>query len=283
MLEVVFSESVKGSMKVAKNHDKNKFWDVEEICGLQSGQPLEGNPQQVVYIGFNLDVGDISGDLDGKGRKAAFDSLWGHVDFMSDEKEEFFMTLGNQQDKLIDHAKSGGQIRIWKSNAPYSACGFAYVCDILRNYQCNISVVPLPEYRLTSENSMVIYCDWGEVHPGEFQSFLVHEYHLGEMEKRNQSDLWKELIVENSPLRAIVNGKLISVPEDFYDHLIIRNIPDNEFAMVRLIGDILGRYQLGVSDGWYARRIESMIEAGKLQVVGDKDSSHPYDKILRKV
>lgn len=84
-------------------------------------------------------------------------------------------------------------------------------------------------------------------------------------------------------MRALVNGKLISVPEDFYDHIIIKNIPDREFVMAHLIGTILGKYQLGVGDGWYALRIEMMIADNQLEIVADKDASHPYGKILRKV
>lgn len=31
---------------------------------------------------------------------------------------------------------------------------------------------------------------------------------------------WTDLVNENSPLRAVINGKLIGVPEDFYDFRI---------------------------------------------------------------
>ena len=40
---------------------------------------------------------------------------------------------------------------------------------------------------------------------------------------------------------------------------------------------------LKISDSWYALRIEKMIEENKLIVVENKDSSHPYGKVLRKV
>lgn len=65
---------------------------------------------------------------------------------------------------------------------------------------------------------------------------------------------------ENAPLRAIINGKLTSVPEDFYDFIIMNNLPDNNFIMAKLIGKLLGEYRLCVSDSWYALRIEKMIE-----------------------
>jgi hypothetical protein len=90
-------------------------------------------------------------------------------------------------------------------------------------------------------------------------------------------------MVENAPLRAILNGRLTSVPENFYDFIIMNNLPDNDFIMARFIGKLLGEYRQGISDGWYALRIEKMIEENKLIVVENKDSSHPYGKVLKKV
>ena len=42
----------------------------------------------------------------------------------------------------------------------------------------------------------------------------------------------------------------------FYDFIIMNNLPDNEFIMARFIGKLLGEYKLGISDSWYALRIE---------------------------
>ncbi len=89
-------------------------------------------------------------------------------------------------------------------------------------------------------------------------------------------------MVENAPLRAIINGKLTSVPENFYDFIIINNLPDNDFTMASFIGKILGEYRLGISDSWYALRIDKMIEENILIIVENKDPSHPYGKVLRK-
>lgn len=66
-----------------------------------------------------------------------------------------------------------------------------------------------------------------------------------------------------------------SVSEDFYDFIITRNLPDNDFIMARLIGRLLGEYNIGISDSWYAFRIDKMIEDKKLVVVKNLDSSHP--------
>jgi len=301
MLEVVFSDSAKGAMKMAKNYNK---YNRESMLGgaigyigkkpskkelkkaleIQfEGKAVGGNSKDVVCIGFNLDIGDIAGEVDSEERKEVFIRVLGSVDIKDNEIERYFNSQREDFERLLSAAKSGEPIRVWKSNTPFSACAFAFLCDALRSLECKISMISLPEYWETSDNTIQACTDWAELSPGQFYSFLSLEREVTNIEKCMQSSHWNELKAENAPLRALVNGKLISVPEDFYDHIIIRNIPDGEFVMAKLIGIILGKYPLGVGDGWYALRIKKMIEDGKLEIVGDKDASHPYGKILRKL
>jgi hypothetical protein len=247
------------------------------------GKAVGGNSHDVVNIGFSLDIGDISGAIDGNERQNIFRKIWGRFDFEDKEREQFFQDQRKDMEKLLSAAKEGIPIRIWKSNAPYSDCGFHFVCNLLRSIDCNISVVPLPKYNLISENEIIEYSHWGEVEAGKFYQFLPLEKQLTQIEKRVVSDHWNELTAENAPLRAVLNGKLTSVPENFYDFIITQNLPDNNFIMARFIGKLLGEYSLGISDSWYAFRIDKMIEENKLIVIENKDTSHPYGKVLRKV
>lgn len=293
MLEVLFSDSEKGSMKVAKNYNvKNMLSGAVSYIGKKTKAELEkhfegkavgGNFQDAVNIGFSLDIGDISGAIDGNERQNIFQKVWGRFDFYNKEQEQFFKNQRKDMEKLLSAAKDGIPIRIWKSNAPYSTCGFHFVCNLLRSIDCNISVVSLPKYNPISENEIVEYSHWGEVDAGKFYQFLSLEKQLTHTEKRIVSDHWRDLMVENAPLRAILNGELTSVPENFYDFIITKNLPDNDFIMALFIGKLLGEYSLGISDSWYAFRIDKMIEENKLIVIENKDPSHPYGKVLRKV
>ena len=80
-------------------------------------------------------------------------------------------------------------------------------------------------------------------------------------------------------MRAVVNGRVIGVLDDFYDHIIRKEIPDGEFAMAHLIGNILGKYPLGIGDWWYAKRINRMIELGELIVI--KKQKEIYSQVLK--
>ena len=281
-------------MKAAKNYNsKNMHRGAVSYIGKKptkaelekhfEGKAVGGNSHDVVNIGFSLDIGDISGAIDGNERQNIFRKLWGRFDFEDKEREQIFQDQRKDMEKLLSAAKEGIPIRIWKSNVPYSDCGFHFVCNLLRSIDCNISVVPLPKYNLISENEIIEYSHWGEVEAGKFYQFLPLEKQLTQIEKRVVSDHWNELTAENAPLRAVLNGKLTSVPENFYDFIITKNLPDNNFIMARFIGKLLGEYSLGISDSWYAFRIDKMIEENKLIVIENKDTSHPYGKVLKKV
>ncbi len=294
MLEIVFSESAKGSMKLAKIYDEEKMQSgicaysgekpsKAELKELHKGKAIGGNSQDVVYVGFSLDMGDISGEVDGVERQNMFRELWGQYHIDANEQEQFFKNQREDLEKLLSAVREGTPVRIWKSNAPYSICGFYYICNMLKNMDCEISVVSLPEYKIISEDEIVTYSSWGEIRPGQLYTFLPLEKPLSRNEKHLFANRWCELVAENAPLRAVVNGKLISAPETFYDHIIIEKIPDDTFLIARLIADIMGKYQLGVSDRWYALRIDKMIESEKLIVIENRDQSHSYERFLKKV
>jgi len=260
LLEVVFSDSEKGSFKA--------FGDISN---------------DVVNIGFMLDIGDISGAIDGNERQDIFRKVWGRFDFDSKEQEEFFRMQREDMQTLLSAAKSGIPIRIRNSGAPYSACGFHYVCNLLRDIGCDISVVSLPEYNPIYENEPAECTHRGEAAADKIYRFLSPEKQLTETEKIIFSNRWRGLMAENAPLRAVINGRLTSVPEDFYDFIIMNNLPDDDFLMAGFIGKLLGKYMPGISDSWYALRIDKMIKENKLIIVENKDPSHPYGNVLRKV
>jgi hypothetical protein len=293
MLEVVFSDSVKGSIKVAKNYDsKNMRSGAVAYIGekptraqleeVYEGQALGGSSQDVVCISFALDIGDVSGEPCGVERQGVYKKLFGMYGIDEEECLDYFNRQKKDIEKLISYAEEGKSIRIWYNTAPYSLAGFYFVCHLLRNIDCEINTVFLPSLIKESDNKIINYTDWGEIRPGKFYEFLSYEKTLSDIEKKNYSTLWNDLVTENAPLRAIVNGHLISVLEDFYDFILLSNIPEGEFMMARFIGTILGHYRLGIGDSWLAIRIEKMIEDGKLDIVEIKDESHPYSKVLRK-
>ena len=86
--------------------------------------------------------------------------------------------------------------------------------------------------------------------------------------------LWTELTEDNSPLRAVINGRIMGVPVDFYDFLIWKRLSCRPVKEAGLIGDILGYFRPGVGDWWFAERIDYYIQQGKIRVIEDSENKY---------
>ncbi|MCI8797574.1 MAG: DUF1835 domain-containing protein [Dorea sp.] len=280
MIEILFGESEAASMKAAKN---------KVVIGTVNGpvavwtagkkkppkKPfagwIEGTSEEVICLGFMLDVGDIKEPADSSYRKELIRSLY--------DQNQWYQEWYQDEElrRLRRFLEDGESVRIWYSDAPYSRCGFYHLCQILRKYENEICVVKLPEY-IIRENCITVYKNWGEVSAEEFAGFLYEEKKLSRNEIRMFANEWSELASDNSPLRGVINGKVEGVPEDFYDFLIWKRITRKPVKQARLIGDILGYYRLGIGDWWYAKRIEHYIRQGKIRVV--EDSENKYARMI---
>lgn len=275
MIEVLFADSEAASMKAAKNKivvgsvngpvavflAGKKRPPQRPFCGW-----VEGTPEEVVCLAFMMDVGELKEPMESRYRQELIREFINCEDSYAEELV-----------RLKNFLDSGEPVRIWYSDAPYSRCGFYSLCGMLRGYENKFSAVKLPEY-VVYDKSIVSYHSWNEVSAEEFAGFLSYEKPLSREEIRMYATLWGELAEENSFLRAVVNGRLLSVPEDFYDFLIWKWLKDEPVKEARLIGDVLGRSQFGVGDWWYARRIEYFIQRGEIQVV--EDSENPYARMI---
>lgn len=291
MIEVLFGESEAASMKAAKS---------TVIVGHMSGPTavwmagkktppertftgwVEGTAEEVVCLGFMLDIGNIKEPVDSQYRKNLIYSMCAQNQYGNNlEIDEEWKLQGeiysNELLRLKKYLENGETIRVWYSDAPYSRCGFYSLCRILQNYENEVHVVKLPEH-VVRKTSIVSYRNWGEVSAEEFAGFLSHERILTKEEVRMYALLWIELTEDNSPLRAVINGRVTGVPEDFYDFLIWKKLTCKPIKEARLVGDILGYFQIGMGDWWFARRIEYSIQQGKIKVV--EDSENKYARVI---
>lgn len=295
MIEVVFSESTKGSMKIAKKYKKENMLNgavafigeplsKRELVRKFEGEALGGSSSDVIGVCINLDIGSISDDIfNEKRKKLIFQMLKSPICTDENHEERSKKYWGDNivdLNRLKECAQNGEHIRIWYSDAPHSLCGFYYINSVLKELPCKVSAIKLPEYQVQKNGTVVSYTSWGEISPGKFYKFLKFEKEISQIEKYYFAGRWRELQNENSDLRAVVNGKLISVNEDFYDYFIRINIPDTEFRMAKLIGEVLGRHQFVVGDWWIAQRIKKMIVNGELVVVSENEFD--YEKILKR-
>lgn len=312
MIEVVFQDSAAGSLKLAKSYGKGKFRS--PAMGIihpdrqsrrktralmrkekrrmrldwKNSVPLGGNSSDVFVFSLAYSIGDITGNDITDNRLNILKELFkAYPDNTGDSAAEEIRNRVIQNLYTIRERLSSGEcIRLWYSDHPDEICGlYWFISQVSQwNTAAKIGVIKLPDWE-TCGQMTVTHTGWGEVAPGEWHRYLNLSQEVSAEWISAVALRWREMQQENSPLRAVINGKLQSVPEDFYDGFIYQALAtqDTEFSEAHLIGTILGKYQLGISDGWIAMRIENMVQNGRLlAITSAPDGSPSYHRLLRK-
>jgi ribosomal protein S18 acetylase RimI-like enzyme len=237
-----------------------------------------------------LSIGDISEHHPGDKRQKALERLFSIYpsDVGNEAAREFFQAAQNNLTVIQKRAMAGEPIRVWYSNQPDDMCGLYWFMEQLRQWNAldgELSLVKLPEWELDDENTIIHRSGWGELSPEEWYKYLDSQILVSPVLKSSFAAHWRELQHENAPLRAVLNGQLTSVSENLYDSFIFREIEaeSDEFQEAKVIGRVLGKYQLGIGDAWIALRIDEMIGAGNLEALSTaSDDSPVYHRKLRK-
>lgn len=243
MFDLVFSDCVRAALEIA-----------EPGANIQS-------------LWLEFDVGDIGSLPDTGCRKGVMLSiLEGPEGEDAKDPLRAVWKFNNQALKALVGASAGETVRIWWSDSPAETCGFYFAVSLLEHSDARIRSVKLPSYFEEGEN-ICVHDSLKSLDPEMFKKLVPLERDVSPALRRAIARRWGELVAENAPLRAVVNGRLVSAPADFYDHTLRRYFKDGEFTVAQAIGRALGMCQLGLGDWLYARRLRHMIEEGELEVV----------------
>lgn len=318
MIEILFSDSACGSLKAAQHYGKGKYQggsigvfvshadgskptkeeieavrrEAEEKARLawESATPLGGNSADIYGFNLVLSVGDISENPPGIKRKQTLENLFSvYPNDEGNQAAQEMLERANQDLKTVrERVAAGESLRIWYSNQPDEVCGLYWFMGQLNQWKAHsgqISIVKLPEWEADKKGNIVRKNSWGEVAPEEWHRYLDLQKPVLPLFIQSCASHWQELQGENAPLRAMLNGQLVSTSEKLYDDFILHEITaeGEEFQEAMIIGRVLGKYQLGIGDSWVALRIEEMIQAGKLEAVSVAAEDMPaYHRLLRK-
>ena len=317
MIDLVFGDSALGSLKVAQHYGEGEYqcsfgvivtsfdggkagekeieqarleFERKDRSSWEKAVPMGGDPADIYGFGLELSIGDISENVPGVERLKALE--WLYSIYPNDEGEEAAGTLQGSVKSTLDEIFSrmdrGEDLRIWHSSNPDEACGLHWFMD--RLYQMGrpygqIYLVELPRWEVDESGDITQKNSWGEVGPSEWAQYLPLQKAAPQSFIQECARCWQSLQKENAPLRAVLNGRLVSVSEAIYDDFIISEIEKEAkiFDEVMIIGRVLGNYQLGIGDAWVAHRIEKMIQEGKLISVTQADKDMPiYHRKLKK-
>lgn len=318
MIEIVFSDSACGSLKVAQHYGKGKYRggcisvfvrhadgskptkeeieaarreaEEKERLAWESATPLEGNPADIYGLNLALSIGDISENQPGIKRKQTLEHLYSVYphDEGNQAAHKMFQRVNKDLKTVQKRVAAGEPLRIWYSDQPDELCGLYWFMGQLDQWKVHceqVSIVKLPDWETDEKGNIVRKSGCGEVAPEEWYRYFALQKPMLSAFRQSCASHWQKLQEENAPLRAKLNGQLVSMTEKLYDEFILREIAaeGEEFQEAMVVGRVLGKYQLGIGDFWIAYRIEEMIRAGKLEAVSEAAEDMPiYRRLLKK-
>lgn len=315
MMDVAFTQSFTGSLKFAQHYGEGKYPggvcsfvfgegekkpSVQEIRQMQKERqkkmrenweravPLGGDPSDVICLAGVFSQGDIRGDGLSEQRTSSLSDLYACFPEVAAGWSQLLNETKQNLETLFRRAEEGEALRVWYSNSPDDACGLCWLMAQIRsrmNPLPEIILVKLPEMVRDGE-TIFQYRNWGEVPAENLGLFLSYSETAIPAFVTGMTCTWQRLQKQNTQLRAVINGTLQGVPENFYDSFIEEILADlpEEFKEPALVGGVIGQCQLGIGDLWIAQRIEKMIADGKLIALTDpKPGDRLYARMLKKL
>ena len=273
MIEIGFGHSVTGSLMAAQAYN-----------GL-----FKENEKNTVIIQMNflLDIGYIDNEITSAYRMSIPEKLYTFHEYDDDvlfeddadvENESFGDYNNRRWNEFNICLKYCKDVRIWLSNTAEAYCGLYHLCAYLEKKRVNIYVVECPHY-IPGKCKESFLNGWEQCNRNDMTRYISQSRKLTNGEKHIYALRWKELVEENTPLRALIGKKVVGVEEDFYDSFIRKHIPNDEVEEGKIIRDFFFE-EISVHSGWIEMRIEKMIEAGELGII--KDAKDQYKRIVKR-
>lgn len=318
MIEIVFSDSACGSLKAAQHFGEGEYsgsafavlasdgsqptmeefrqaqqeFQASERAAWENAVPMGGHIADIYGFSFYLSIGDISEHQLLQKRHEVLRRLFSifpsDMNGTESAANVLIQQVHNTLQEVLSRSVGGESIRIWYSSQPDEACGLCWFLAQLENLKQphgKVFLIKLPEIE-QKQQEIVQHVSWGEIAPEEWIHYVPLQQQASPVFCQACAEKWHCLQQENTPLRAVLNGQLVSMPETLYDSVILREITAQGeiFHEAAVIGTILGRYQLGISDAWIAMRIQQMISDGILEPVSQPKKDDPlYHRKLRKI
>lgn len=287
LIEIVFSGTAQGGLRVAtSSHPENIKHIKQEAKDFGNGVEPKAMelPEGILSFEFHWDLGYLDKPEDSEYRMKLPASLyyWHHVRLHPEDERELYLD-GEKNFRELKAlrllAEKGKSFRIWYSSNAMEMAGFYYICNILKDYDVDVYAVELPSLISIGDKPKQI-SSWGMAHSYEFGYLVENQRLLSANEVAYIASLWRGLVEENAPLRVVISNRLVSVPADFYDSIILNCFDGNTIRENEWVSEIMGMF-LGLDCGFVEQRIWEMGKAGVISLI--KDGENMKDRIWERV
>jgi hypothetical protein len=274
MIHILFGPSPAGGLKVAlkdfgleKKDSVISFWDMFSVGPIRKLHEMDGTGNRLDWMKRLIDDRDI-------------------LDFQ----------LTNQQaiDKIAT-IPTGEHVTIWVADNAHEQTGLCYTLFLLKDKDIIIHIFNTTQ--LHNENFKqkdIIYTvlHTGEVSPEKLQIIYQQSKQQPPLTQHEREDFekeWLSLSASQETLRIWRNGRIHSVPEDYYDEYMIKRAKKLHgktktkewMKSARLIGDALGHLDQYVGDSFLEYRLKKLIEADVFEWEGSLEAMRYYSVRLR--
>ncbi|WP_246183215.1 DUF3658 domain-containing protein [Paenibacillus methanolicus] len=176
---------------------------------------------------------------------------------------------------------AGRRIVVWAAGNANEQSGLRRLMAHIPG-QDEVRVIDAPGRIFEKTNGALLHTHTGEVAPRELDELMEQGQALTAGERSDYADDWRRLIREDGELRAMVEGRLQSVPEDYWDDMILQSAivvaasTARMFTAARLVGQLIGRSDQRLNDSFLFYRIRCLAESGKLEGGGNPERMGGY-------
>lgn len=155
-------------------------------------------------------------------------------------------------------------LRIWWTDVPNDVIGLWWLADLCAKQKLAIQQVHVPTiFPHPTQSALYKITNLGELDPDWLDALAQTATTLTVRDLTAFSFGWQNLHSASNEVRILLNTELLSVPETYFDPLILAAVktPPKTFAEhVKAIGHLIGEYQISLPDWWWHYRLQQLFD-----------------------
>ena len=155
-------------------------------------------------------------------------------------------------------------LRIWWTDVPNDVIGLWWLADLCAKQKLAIQQVHVPTiFPHPTQSALYKITKLSEIDPDWLDALVQTATTLTVRDLTAFSYGWQNLHSASNEVRILLNGELLSVPETYFDPMILAEVktPPKTFPEhAKAIGRLIGEYQISLPDWWWHYRLQQLFD-----------------------